>query len=837
MLVTVLANDTEASLTDKVCLPLASPQYTGLRIYGYRGINFPSCMFDYGGPLDTIIADTLTVSSFAAFPTGLRTLSLTVCDLPGPSILPDGAIDGFTSDREIAWEEVWQLLPNLVSLSIASSSLKGTLPQNGLLSTLTSFSLAGNDLYGGIPSNLFSNSASLPSVDLSSNPRIGGSLPNDLFVGITLPSELKLKLAGTGLIGTIPSGLFAPFENAALATFQVDLSDNTLSGPLPSALLPLNFLANSGTPDFSLNLGNNNLGDGGLPTEFLANVAYFRSFHLSLARNKLSGLIPAVLFHNGWHAAVTTGIFSLDLSYNLFDGVSAGFLTSQRQVNSTFSDFHLDLSNNQLSGGLPQELLYDRVTISQRDHANDRRNATLQRSTESDLASSADPPTKIVTILPINNLHIDLSFNMLSGALPDDLLYQLSPNVLSTYLHIGENQFSGPFPVSLFATMNGASGSNSLTLIAVKNAFGGSLPSPCWTSGFALIFRLGSNSFDGTIPTDWSNCKLEYVDVSKNGLISGSIPPGVISLPSLVYFNASTTDLEGPLPSVGSSLTTLDLDGTFIDFCSTQSSSPRGLATCSLRGTLACDCQDKYLECDMGCFNSNPFLPVEITPIPIASNPIAAPSPTPVPTSVPVPISTPTTVACPSRAPGPTFSCIDGRWTSTVDIAGEVLTIPAGAGVVVVNGNLTSSSVVINGLGSSIEIDGCAANLSQIVIELTKEQIEQLGKTKLQQLLKIASSECAANLSSVNVALKSNGGGCKKVSVSKSTSGDGKTLSGLFTMDNSSCNTWWIVLVSVICGVILLAIIVLVLMAIFWPAFRQKIRPYSKGRTAASPNV
>ena len=89
-------------------------------------------------------------------------------------------------------------------------------------------------------------------------------------------------------------------------------------------------------------------------------------------------------------------------------------------------------------------------------------------------------------------------------------------------------------------------------------------------------------------------------------------------------------------------------------------------------------------------------------------------------------------------------------------------------------------------------------------------------------------SECGhISVNSVNIdtsAIKS----CKKIKTDKiSTS---SSLSMAFNVSNSGCNTWWIILASVVCGVIILGIAVVAVLAIVWRPFREKIRPFSHKR-------
>uniref|UniRef100_A0ACD5USP6 Uncharacterized protein n=1 Tax=Avena sativa TaxID=4498 RepID=A0ACD5USP6_AVESA len=109
---------------------------------------------------------------------------------------------------------------------------------------------------------------------------------------------LALDLSGFGLQGVVPSPL-----KYCLSTTSLDLSNNSLSGPIPPALCDwLPYLV-------SLDLSGNRL-SGPIPTE-LANCVYLNS--LKLNGNVLSGQIPASL-------ARLVRLKSLDLSHNHLQG-------------------------------------------------------------------------------------------------------------------------------------------------------------------------------------------------------------------------------------------------------------------------------------------------------------------------------------------------------------------------------------------------------------------------------------------------------------------------------------------------------------------------------------
>lgn len=53
--------------------------------------------------------------------------------------------------------------------------------------------------------------------------------------------------------------------------------------------------------------------------------------------------------------------------------------------------------------------------------------------------------------------------------------------------------------------------------------------------------------------------------------------------------------------------------------------------------------------------------------------------------------------------------------------------------------------------------------------------------------------------------------GCKEVKAEKAKR-DSKTIAAVFTLDTSKCNLWWIILVSVLGGILLIGILILILL-------------------------
>jgi RHS repeat-associated protein len=148
---------------------------------------------------------------------------------------------------------------------------------------------------------------------------------------------------------------------------------------------------------------------------------------------------------------------------------------------------------------------------------------------------------------------LDLSFNRLSGALPDSL----GPALVS--LDLSYNQLTGPLP----ATWNQAL---ALTFCALNdNQLSGSLPGG-WVMLYRLeTLRLQNNRLTGPLPADWDQYKaLTELDVSYNRLsgalpnwsqsqlrncalggnrFTGMLPASLLQLPYLLYLGVEANQL------------------------------------------------------------------------------------------------------------------------------------------------------------------------------------------------------------------------------------------------------------------------------------------------------
>ena len=713
------------------------------------------------------------ISDLSALPPNLTSL-----EIYASRFAYNGSADqGLSVDSSIVWDKLWNQCLFLQQLTIVRSNIGGSLPA-ALPSQLFYLSLPENGIKGEIPPGILASI--LPSSTTTGNPRtltlflennqITGSIPENMFSGYAGGlGGLRIVLAANLLNGSITSSLFADFQDAAFPfSFIVNLASNSLTGSIPAQLIPSGML--SSATSFSLSLASNQL-SGAIDNNAFANVDAFWEFELDLQNNVGLTSLPSRLFSaDGWIPGNSAKL-AIDISdCGLAGSISDTFLTAGLSGNVSLSSLTLDLSHNSLTGSIPETLL--------RHFLN---------------PYSIQPQTTVIT----------LASNELTGSLPDDAFRFADIDALT--IDIRNNpSISGTIPEALFQPLLSA---RSLTFIADETALSGSPPRYC--SSTATRYYFNNAALSGTIPETWSTeCGLTSLEISNNFNFRSSIPPGLLNKAGFASFLATNTPLQGTLPEVGQNMVTLNLDGTKIDLCNINNARnttviPASIITCSLQNTVACQCPERFPnKCTLSECSGFP------APV------VAAPS------------------GCPlNTRPSVDFECVNGLWTAA-SANTPTLNIPSGAGTVVIVGNLTSSTLIFHGVGSTININGSVGGLTTITLEFDSNQASNLGGQKvLQILVNTSGSNSSTDLSLVNVNTKVTSG-CRKVKSEKATFDGGKTLGVYLSVDSSGCNTWWIILVSVVVAVIVIAAVVLVLLAVFYEPFRLKIRPYSGGRKA-----
>ncbi|KAG5047713.1 hypothetical protein GLYMA_06G320600v4 [Glycine max] len=429
---------------------------------------------------------------------------------------------------------------SLQSLNLARNFLSGNLLVSVVskLGSLKYLNAAFNNMTGPVPLSSLVNLKELRVLDLSSN-RFSGNVPS-LFC----PSELeKLILAGNYLSGTVPSQLG---ECKNLKT--IDFSFNSLNGSIPWEVWSLPNLTdlimwanklNGEIPEGICVEGgnletlilNNNLISGSIPKS-IANCT--NMIWVSLASNRLTGQIPAGIGN-------LNALAILQLGNNSLSGRVPPEIGECRRL------IWLDLNSNNLTGDIPFQLA-DQAgfvipgRVSGKQFAFVRNEGGTSCRGAGGLVEFEDIRTERLEGFPMvhscpltriysgrtvytfasngSMIYLDLSYNLLSGSIPENLGEMAYLQVLN----LGHNRLSGNIP----------------------DRFGGLKA--------IGVLDLSHNSLNGSIPGALEGLSfLSDLDVSNNNL-NGSIPSGgqLTTFPASRYENNS--GLCGvPLPACGAS--------------------------------------------------------------------------------------------------------------------------------------------------------------------------------------------------------------------------------------------------------------------------------------------
>ncbi|KAL6847924.1 hypothetical protein ACP4OV_022052 [Aristida adscensionis] len=245
-------------------------------------------------------------------------------------------------------------LVNLEEFTVANTSISGVVPETiGKLGNLVRLKLYNTDMTGQIPSSI--GNLSRLSELYAANSKLEGAIPASLG---QLKNLIVLDLYNNRLNSSIPREIF----KLPLLSSYLDLSYNSLSGPLPSevgSLHNLNQLLLSGNqlsgemPDSigqctvleDLWLDNNSF-QGGIPLS-LTNLKGLKTLNLSM--NKLSGNIPDGI-------GSIRNLQQLDLAHNNLSGPIPTVLQHLTSL------IELDVSFNNLQGEVPKDGIFRNLT-------------------------------------------------------------------------------------------------------------------------------------------------------------------------------------------------------------------------------------------------------------------------------------------------------------------------------------------------------------------------------------------------------------------------------------------------------------------------------------------
>ena len=424
------------------------------------------------------------------------TLRLASCKL---GTLPDLSSQSRLSYLDLSENQIQGEVPNwiwkvgngsLLHLNVSHNLLKDLQGASSILSTnLEVLDLHSNQLHGQIP---------IPSpfslyMDYSNN-SFTSFIPDD--IGTYISTSIVFSLSKNNITGSIPESIC----NASYIKI-LDLSDNALSGKIPSCLIEIGTLAvlNLGRNKFSdiistefpgicdlqtLDL-NGNLLEGKIPVS-LSNCAALEV--LNLGNNRMDGIFPC------WLKNISS-LRVLVLRGNKFRG-PIGCLNN----NSTWPILQImDLGHNNLSGELPAKFLSTWRAMMAGEDEVEGKHKYLE-----------------FKVLQFNQLYYQDSVTVTSKGQEMELVKILT---LFTSIDLSCNDFEGEIPEAM----------GDLTLLYVLN--------------------LSGNGFTGHIPSSLGQLRqLESLDLSKNKL-SGEIPTQLASLNFLSVLNLSFNQLVGRIPT------------------------------------------------------------------------------------------------------------------------------------------------------------------------------------------------------------------------------------------------------------------------------------------------
>ncbi|KAA3481405.1 MDIS1-interacting receptor like kinase 2-like [Gossypium australe] len=235
------------------------------------------------------------------------------------------------------------LLKSLSTLSLRYNLISGSIPREILnLTKLHYLDLAQNNIFGSIPSDIGSN---MQYLYLWSN-NFSGSIPDEIGV---LKSLFDLQLSNNNLTGVIPDSI-GNLTNLE----KLVLDFNGLSGSIPTSMGNLNKFFGELSPNWeqchnltSL-LISNDINCGKIPFE-LGHATKLQE--LDLSSNHLNGEIPKEL----GKLTMMNRLFQSGNQFSSKIPSEIGFLSQLEQLDLASNNLSLDLSQNSLTGGIPQQ--------------------------------------------------------------------------------------------------------------------------------------------------------------------------------------------------------------------------------------------------------------------------------------------------------------------------------------------------------------------------------------------------------------------------------------------------------------------------------------------------
>ncbi|KAL4634646.1 hypothetical protein ACB092_04G215400 [Castanea dentata] len=239
----------------------------------------------------------------------------------------------------------WMMWKYLYALNLGKNNFTGSIPTSiGSLVSLFYLHLDNNRFSGKLPSSL-ENCKQLETIDVAKNDFVG-SIPS--WIGHRLSSLVILVLHSNNFHGHIPE------ELCSLTSLQIlDLSHNNLIGSIPKCVHNFSAMATSNSSDypfvsfqrssiyFSEAIESQLVVFKGKALEYSTTLQLVKIVDLS--NNNLSGEIPEEVTR-------LKGLQSLNLSFNILTG------RIPKKIGDLGSVESIDFSSNQLYGEIPQSM-------------------------------------------------------------------------------------------------------------------------------------------------------------------------------------------------------------------------------------------------------------------------------------------------------------------------------------------------------------------------------------------------------------------------------------------------------------------------------------------------